>query len=57
MNDSYNETVTRNGKTHHYDPEMDIYYVRSASHGFWDKYSWIAVTLVLAIVCYCLERS
>ena len=25
MNDLYNETVVRNGKTYHYDPDHDIY--------------------------------
>jgi hypothetical protein len=55
MNELYNETIERNGKIYHYDPDSDIYYVRYASHGFWDKYSWIVVTIVLALVCYLLE--
>ena len=56
-NDLYNETITRNGKTYHYDPDSDIYYVRYASHSFWDRYSWIVVVVLLAIVCYLLEYS
>ena len=55
MNELYNETIERNGKIYHYDPDYDIYYVRYASHSFWDKYTWIAVTIVLAMVCYLLE--
>lgn len=55
MNDLYNETIERRGKIYHYDPDMDIYYVRYASHSFWDNYAWIVVVILLAIVCYCLE--
>lgn len=55
MNELYEKTITVAGKVYHYDPDHDVYYVRYASHGFWDQYLWIVVTLVLGIVCYCLE--
>jgi hypothetical protein len=56
MNDLYNETIERRGKIYHYDPDLDIYYVRYyASHGFWDNYAWILLCIVLAICAWCIE--
>jgi hypothetical protein len=55
MNELYNETIERNGKIYHYDPDHDIYYRRYASHNFWDQYAWIVVIILLAIVCFALE--
>jgi len=56
MNNSYNETVTRNGKTYHYDPDHDCYYPRS-SEGPVSKYAWIVLCIVLAVVAYCIEHT
>ena len=55
MNELYNETIERNGKIYHYDPDLDTYYVRYASHTFWDNYAWIVVVILLAIACFCIE--
>ena len=55
MNELYNETVERNGKTYHYDPDMDIYYSRYEPNGHWDKYNWIYVIVVLCAVAYYVE--
>jgi hypothetical protein len=30
MNDLYNETIKRNGRIYHYDPDQDIYYCRGS---------------------------
>lgn len=54
MNDSYNETITRNGKIYHYDPDHDIYHARY-SESTASKYSWIVVTLVLCAIAYYIE--
>ena len=43
MNELYNETIERNGKTYHYDPDMDIYY------------SWIVTIALLSAVCIYIE--
>jgi hypothetical protein len=55
MNDLYNETIERRGKIYHYDPDTDTYYVRYASHSFWENYAWIVVVILLAIAAYCIE--
>ena len=55
MNDLYNETIIRNGKTYHYDPDMDCYYCRYEPNGHWDKYNWIYVTVVLCAICYYVQ--
>ena len=55
MNDLYNETITRNGKTYYYDPDHDCYSSRSTDEGPIGRHAWIAVVLFLAIVCYYIE--
>jgi len=54
MNDLYNETITRNGKTYHYDPDMDIYYAYTEESTM-SKYAWIYLTVILGAICYYLE--
>jgi hypothetical protein len=54
MLDLYNETVTRNGKIYHYDPDRDIYYAY-AEESTLSRYAWIWVTVLLAAVCYYVE--
>jgi hypothetical protein len=55
MNDLYNETITRNGKIYHYDPDMDVYYCRSSDESTVSKYAWIVLVAILAICAYCIE--
>jgi hypothetical protein len=55
MNDLYNETIERNGKIYHYDPDTDCYYCRYAPRGHWDTYGWIYASLVLAVICIYVE--
>lgn len=55
MNKQYNETITRNGRVYHYDPDSDCYYSRDTPESAMSRYSWIVVSLVLAAVCYWLE--
>ena len=55
MNDLYNETITRNGKTYHYDPDRDIYYCRYLDESTASKYAWIVLCVVLAIAAWYLD--
>ena len=55
MNDLYNETITRNGKTYHYDPDMDIYYRRYSDESTASKYAWIVLCVVLGLAAVFLE--
>jgi hypothetical protein len=54
-NDAYNETITRNGKIYHYDPDTDIYYCRSAAMSTWDKWSPIVAIVVLGAAAFWVE--
>ena len=54
MNELYNETIERQGKIYHYDPDMDCYYCRS-NESTVSKYAWIFLVVLLAICAYCLE--
>jgi hypothetical protein len=56
MNELYNETVVRNGKTYHYDPDMDCYYCRYTDESTVSKTAWIYTVIVLAIACYAIEH-
>lgn len=56
MNDLYNETITRNGREYHYDPDMDVYYCRYSDETTAGKYAWIVVTLVLCAIAYYVEH-
>lgn len=55
MTDPYNETITRSGRTYHYDPDYDCYYPRYEPMNHWSKYNWLYVVVVLAAVCYYVE--
>ena len=55
MNDLYNETVTRNGKIYHYDPDHDVYHSRSMDESVFSQWAWIPVVIVLAAICYYVE--
>lgn len=55
MNDLYNETIQRNGKTYHYDPDMDCYYCRYNPESTAGKYAWIVCVVVLAAIAYWVE--
>ena len=55
MNELYNETVERNGKIYHYDPDQDIYYCRYEPMSTFDKYAWIVLILLLTTIAFFLE--
>ena len=55
MNELYNETIERNGKTYHYDPDRDIYYCRYEPMSTFDKYAWFVTILILLTTVIVLE--
>ena len=55
MNDLYNETIERNGKIYHYDPDMDCYYCRYGKSTRWEDWGWLYVILVLGAIAYYVE--
>lgn len=55
VNELYNETIERNGKIYHYDPDRDIYYPRYEPMSTWNKYSWIIAVVLLSAVCIYVE--
>jgi hypothetical protein len=55
MNELYNETIERNGKTYHYDPDQDIYYCRYEPMSTFDKYGWIVMIIVLTVLVTFLD--
>lgn len=58
MNELYNETIERNGKIYHYDPDMDIYYCRyDGPTSTFDRYGWIVVTLLMAAIALYFELN
>ena len=57
MNDLYNETITRGGKTYHYDPDHDVYYSRNTDESVFSQWSWILVVIVLATICWWLDPT
>lgn len=56
MNDSYNETITRQGKTYHYDPDHDCYYCRydSADLSHFDQFGWLYLIVILTATVWIL---
>jgi len=57
MNDLYNETIERNGKIYHYDPDMDIYYRRYQPMSWFDRWAWIITIFVLGALVWYFERT
>ena len=55
MNDSYNEYITRNGKTYRYDPDYDCYYTVPVNLSRFDRYAWIAVIVLLSAASIYIE--
>ena len=53
-NDIDNDSVTRNGRIYHYDPDSDIYYAYQ-EETIADKWVWIVVIAVLALGCLSVE--
>jgi hypothetical protein len=54
MNDSYNETVTRQGRIYQYDPDQDVFRAEPQLSR-WDSYGWLAVILALGTVALYFE--
>jgi hypothetical protein len=54
MNNSHNETVTRQGRIYHYDPDRDVFRAEPQPSR-WDSYGWLAVILALSTVALYFE--
>ena len=52
MNDLYTHTIEFRGRRYRYDPDHDCFYPVEQSMTTWDRVGWLAVILVLTIVCY-----
>jgi hypothetical protein len=55
MNELYEQTIQRRGKTYRYDPDHDCYYAVHSDQSLWDQWGWIAVILVLAAIALYFE--
>ena len=54
-NDEYLRTITDDrGRVYHYDPDRDIYYRYTELTPF-DRWGWIAVTVILAAIAWTLS--
>jgi len=54
MHDNHNDSVTRNGKRYHYDPDYDCYRTYH-EETILSRWAWLIVGIVLAIVCWRLD--
>ena len=52
----YNETIERNGKTYHYDPDHDVYYCRYTNKDLshFDQFGWIYLIVMLMGIVWAL---
>lgn len=57
-NDLYERSFTDpEGRVYHYDPDQDIYYRRYQPISGWDRFGWLAVTLVLVLAVIYFEYN
>ena len=54
-NDDNNQIVTIRGREYRYDPDFDAYYRVQPSESTASRYAWIAVVILLSIVCLAIE--
>jgi len=54
MNDLYEKSITVNGVVYHYDPDRDVYYRRYGDLTTWDRWGWIGVIIVMALLAWLL---
>jgi len=50
-----NDTIERNGRIYHYDADRDCYYAYHKESTV-SRWAWLAVGIILAVVCYLLEQ-
>jgi hypothetical protein len=57
MNQLYERTIEVNGKTYHYDPDQDIYYVRwpTSDTSHFDQYGWIYLIVIMTVIAWVLS--
>jgi hypothetical protein len=54
-NDEYNRIEIIRGREYRYDPDFDAYYRVQPLESTASRYAWIAVTVLLSIVCLAIE--
>ena len=54
-NEEYNQIVTIRGREYRYDPDFDAYYRVQPLESTASRYAWIAVTVLLSILCLAIE--
>ncbi len=54
LNDQYSQSVTYQGHEYRYDPDYDCFYrvYKDSELSSWDRWAWIAVTVVLAALAF-----
>lgn len=55
-NDLYNQQITYKGRQYRYDPDFDCFYPAESSLNTWDRWGWIAVIVLLALVALAVSR-
>jgi hypothetical protein len=53
-NDTDNNTIQRNGRVYHYDPDSDIYYAYQEETTI-SRWAWIGIVIILALGCLSTE--
>jgi hypothetical protein len=54
-NDTDNNTIQRNGRVYHYDPDLDIFYAHTEEESPISRWSWVGVVMLLALGCLAAE--
>ncbi len=54
LDEQYQQHIVYNGRTYFYDPDYDCFYASRpwSELSYWDRYGWLYVTAVLAVICY-----
>ena len=58
LNEQYTQQFVYCGKTYFYDPDYDCFYAVTPWEelSYWDRYGWLYVTAILAIICYFVSQ-
>jgi hypothetical protein len=54
-NDEYNHIETIRGRQYRYDPDFDAYYRVQPAESAVSRWAWVAVIIMLSIVCWAIE--
>ena len=54
-NEEYNHVEVIRGRKYRYDPDFDAYYAVSDPESTASRWAWVAVVVLLSIVCLAIE--